>query len=270
MEENLTYSSLQRSSQAPYLHGLASACGSETFMHAATHPSQPNYMALTSGEPTGVGVHTDNDNVFHQAQSSGLTWKSYEESMPSNCHGASGLYKTGHNPAFYYKDLRSPTNTCTADDVPLAPALSTAINNDSLPSFSWITPNACDDMHWQKGCPETRTQRISAGDSWLSTLIPELTAMPSYQAGQTLILITWDEGDGPAKNGVDCTSPTVYASQSSCQIPTIVVSPYIQPGTTDGTDHNLYGLLGDIVDILGLPRLGRSVGQSSLRPGLGF
>jgi hypothetical protein len=61
----------------------------------------------------------------------------------------------------------------------------------------------------------------------------------------------------------------VYRTQRSCQIPTIIVSPYVSAGSTDSADHNLYGLLGDIEDILGYPRLGRAVGQPTLRSGLG-
>ena len=55
-----------------------------------------------------------------------------------------------------------------------------------------------------------------------------------------------------------------------CLIPTFVLSPYVVPGARDTRDHNLYSLLGTIEDILGLPRLGRAVGQPSLRPGLRF
>lgn len=270
MDENVSYATLQSSSQAPYLHTLASQCGSETFMHAATHPSQPNYMALASGQATGVGVHPGGDNIFYQAQVQGVSWRSYEESMPRNCAGNSGFYKSGHNPAFWYTDLRSPTNTCALYDVPLATALDSDIQSDTLPALSWITPNACNDMHGLAGCPQPTSQRIGAGDAWLSTLLPRLTSMPSCQAGQTLIVITWDEGNGKETNGIDCTDPARYETQASCQIPTIVVSPYVTPGATDGADHNLYGLLGDIEDILGFPRLGLAVGQPSLRPGLGF
>ena len=56
----------------------------------------------------------------------------------------------------------------------------------------------------------------------------------------------------------------------SCQVPTIIISPYITPGATDATDHNLYGLLGTMQDVLGYPRLNRAVDQTTLRPGLGF
>jgi phosphatidylinositol-3-phosphatase len=270
MDENVGYAMLTSSPQATYLHSVAAQCGSETFMHAATHPSQPNYMALAGGQATGVGVHPATDNVFHQLQAAGKTWRSYEESMPRNCSGNAGFYKSGHNPAFWYTDLRTPTNTCAVDDVPLAPALGTAIASDDLPVLSWITPNACNDMHGLAGCPQPSSQRVGVGDAWLADLIPRLTAMPSYLAGETLIVITWDEGNGKEINGSDCTSASVYRTQASCQIPTFIISPYVTPGRTDGADHNLYGLLGDIEDILGLPRLGRAIGQASLRPGLGF
>ena len=270
MDENVRYSTLTNSAQAPYVHQLASQCGSETFMHGASHPSQVNYMAATSGVATGVAVRTSNDNIFEQAQSHGATWRGYDESMPHVCNGNSGFYKSGHNPAFWYDDLRKPTNTCALYDVPMSPALDNDIAADHLPTFAWITPNTCHDMHGLAGCPEPMSRRIAAGDAWLQSMIPRLTAMPSYAAGQTLIIVTWDEGDGAAVGGSDCTLPSVYTKQASCQIPTYVISPYVAPGAVDHTDHNLYGLLGDVEDILGYPRLGRAVGQPSLRPGLGF
>jgi hypothetical protein len=50
----------------------------------------------------------------------------------------------------------------------------------------------------------------------------------------------------------------------------VVVSPYIAPRTTDGTDLNLYSLLGTTEDILGVPRLARAVGQRSMRATMPF
>jgi phosphatidylinositol-3-phosphatase len=270
MDENVRYSTLAASAQAPYLHSLSAQCGVEKFMHAATHPSQPNYMALASGQATAVGAHVDGDNIFHQATVAGLTWKAYEESMPAACGKNGGIFLAGHNPPFWFNDLKTPKNLCKAQDLPMSPSLDTDIQQDTLPALSWITPNGCNDMHGLPACPQPTSQRIAVGDTWLSTMIPRLTALPSYQAGKTLIVVTWDEGDGKAVNGSDCSSPAVYQSQPSCQIPTIIVSPYVAVGATDSADHNLYGLLGDVEDILGLPRLGRAVGQPSLRPGLQF
>ncbi len=66
----------------------------------------------------------------------------------------------------------------------------------------------------------------------------------SYQAGNTLILITYDEGTGAdAKTGEDCTNQAldlpitngVSAHQDSCHIPLFVVYPYTPTGTADPT-----------------------------------
>ena len=125
-------------------------------------------------------------------------------------------------------------------------------------------------MHGDASCAQPTTQRVAAGDAWLAALLPRLTALPSYRAGTTLVLVTWDEGSGAATSGVDCTDPAVYGAQASCQVPTVVVSPYVRPGAVDRTDHDLYGLLGTVEDVLGLPRLGLAAGRPSLRPGLNF
>jgi len=181
MDENLSYGQLQ-SSAAPYLKSLAAACGSETNMHAATHPSQPNYMAATSGLATVLGTHTTNNNVFHQAQVAGDTWRGYSESMPSPCAantGSAPTYRSGHNPAFWYTDLRSPANTCRQDDLSMA-ALYADIAADTLPTYAWVTPNLCNDIHWAAACGYPKASRVAAGDAWLSALIPRLTTMASY------------------------------------------------------------------------------------------
>jgi hypothetical protein len=271
MEENLSYSTWQKSTQTPYTHALASACGSETNYHGATHPSQPNYRAVSSGVASGVGVSTPNDNIFHQVQASGGTWRDYAESMTNPCQAdETGIYKPGHTPAFWYKNLRSPTNTCAQDDVPMAPALDNAISSDSLPTFAWISPNECNGFYHVSACADSASRTIPDGDAWLQAMMGRLTAMPSYQQGQTLIVVTWDEGDvGGEINGIDCTS-AANAGRSDCHMPTFVVSPYITPGETDSTSQNHYTLGGTIADILGQPRLAREVGAASLRSGLTF
>jgi phospholipase C len=270
MEENWSYNAFMASSQAPYLKQLNATCGSEKNFHNATHSSQPNYMAATSGIASGVGVHVANNNVFHQVQAAGRTWRSFEESMPTACLGSSvGFYKPGHNPAVFYDDLRTPTNTCSTWDVPLDPTLSNDLQADTLPAYSWVTPNLCHAFYWVPACPTPQGAKEAQGDTWLSAMLPRFTALPSYQAGKTLIIITFDEGQGGTA-GVDCTDPSYYVNHPDCHIPTVVVSPYIASGRSDSSDQNLYSLLGTTEDILGLARLGRAVGQPSMRPGLRF
>jgi hypothetical protein len=270
MEENWSYADFAASTQSPYLTGLAAECGNETNFHAVTHPSQPNYMAATSGVASKVGVTVANDNVFHQLQDAGLSWRSYQESMTGTCMaGSKGTYKPGHNPAVYYSDLRSPTNTCALWDVPLSPALDDDIAGDDLPAYAWVTPNLCHDFHWQSGCGFAAAQATAQGDAWLESFLPRLTALPSYQAGHVLIVVTFDEGrEDTNTTGVDCTAPEYYGGHPDCQIPTVVISPYIAAGgQSDPTDLNLYSLLRTTEDNFGLPYLGRAATASSMRTG---
>lgn len=262
MDENTKPTTLA-SANAPYIHSLIAACGSDNNMHGATHPSAPNYMAATSGVRTAVGAKSSYNNIFNQLKGN---WKSYEESMTTNCGGSRKPYQTGHNPAYWYNDLRTPVNYCTSNDVPL-----TQFDPDSLPTFSWVTPNQCHDMHDVSGCPGTPATRITAGDTWLSTFLPQILSSPDYLNGNTLVLLTWDEGDGKGTAGEDCSDPATYTRHPSCDVPTVVMSEYITPGATDASDQSLDTLLGTVQDILGLPRINGAVTHpASLRPGLGF
>ena len=121
--ENHSSSVIIGSSQAPYFNTLAKQCGLATNFHNITHPSLPNYIAATSGPTYSAlpkflpdcspksGCNTSAKSIFGQGES----WKSYEESMPSNCDRSnSGNYAVRHNPAAYYTTLHS----CSSSDVP--------------------------------------------------------------------------------------------------------------------------------------------------------
>jgi phosphatidylinositol-3-phosphatase len=85
--------------------------------------------------------------------------------MPGPCAAASsGAYKNGHNPAVWFDDLRpAPTGdgSCATSDVPFTLA---GFDPSMLAAFTWITPNLCNDMHWQPGCPGARDGSLAAGD----------------------------------------------------------------------------------------------------------
>jgi hypothetical protein len=248
--ENKNFSSVIGQPQAPYENALANGCGLATNFHAITHPSPPNYLAATAGATLGVNDDKDPkshqlsaDSIFGQLDSAGLTWRAYEESMPKNCDlSSSGRYIARHNPAAYFTAVRS---TCATNDVPLDGNLQRDIDAGSLPSFTFITPNRCDDGH---SCSSTIAGEVTNGDNWLATWIPRLIAGPNYQAGNTLIVLTWDENEGGATN----------------LIPTIVVGPSVQPGTKSATVLNQYSLLRTTEDLLHLPALGGAKTATSM------
>src|SRR6266568_3074355 len=246
--ENHSYNTIIGSPQAPYINALADECGLATNYHNISHPSLPNYIAGTSGlglsaikkfdSDCSVSKHcsTSAPSVFGQ----GETWKAYEESMPSNCDPVNaGEYAIRHNPPPYYTTLSG----CAADDVPY-PQLAADLAANTLPAFSFVTPNVIDDMH---------DGTIPDGDTWLASNLPTIFNSAAYQSGTTAVFVTWDEGEGGKSN--DCATNT---TDVGCQVATIVVSPSTAPGTTSGTLFNHYSLLGTAEQLLGLPKLGEA------------
>jgi len=112
VEENHSLQQMQTS--MPYLFSLAQHCAYATDYTAASHPSLPNYLAISGGSTFGV---TDDANpathpiseqsVFGQALAAGKPAKVYAESMPHNCSlSSSGHYAVKHTGWAYYADER--------------------------------------------------------------------------------------------------------------------------------------------------------------------
>ena len=280
--ENESYGNVIGNSAAPYQTSLARQCGVAANFHNESHGSLENYIAATDGQNI-LGTSFINDclpnpaanycvspgpSIFSQTEAAGETWRGYAEDMPSNCYqGNTANYAARHNPAVYYSTLSS----CGQYDIPMGSAATqtgafyTDLENGSLPSFSFISPNLVDDAHGT----------VSAGDSWLGQIIPLIVNGPNYQNGDTVIFITNDEGCagtcGPdyAVNE-DCTSQALDTSQPSCHIPTIVVGPYTPAGTVDNTFYTHYSMLRTSEELLGLPLLGLAASANSMAAGFGL
>ena len=161
MEENQSYDDIVGRSSAPYLNYLATACGLATNYRGVTHPSHPNYMAATGGIPTSAGS-IDAPNIFRQVRRRAGSWRVYQEAMPHNCDRRSAYpYKAGHNPGISYAAIQSG---CQLWDVGWA-AFTRDVANHALPTYAFITPDQCHNMH--ASCTRGATA-IRAGDTWLS------------------------------------------------------------------------------------------------------
>jgi phospholipase C len=270
MEENRSYASIYHSSYAPYINSVIKACGLATNYHNITHPSLPNYIAFTSGLPlsslrpflpdcspsSSCEVPANTPNIFSEVASKG-GWKSYEESMPSPCYKSnSGDYAPRHNPAVYYTGISAAN--CKAHDIPLgttsnSPLLKNFSKQSTAPAFSFVTPNVMDDMH---------NGTVKEGDNWLKTWLPLITKTPVYESGNTVIFITWDEGEGgtyiPGENCVTSTS-------SDCHVVTVVIAPSVKKGRTSNTFFTHYSILKTAELLLGVPRTGRATTANSMK-----
>jgi hypothetical protein len=124
-------------------------------------------------------------------------------------------------------------------------------------------------MHWVTGCPGSKSTRIQVGDAWLQSLLPQIFASPDYQAGNTIVILTWDEGNESGTTGIDCTTVSNIDS-TGCHVATIAMSASVTPGTRDGAAYSDYSVLAAIEDMWGLPVLGKAQTATPLGPGMGF
>lgn len=216
--------------ESPYLSSLAARGASFTDMHAETHPSQPNYLALFSGDTQGVVDDScpqsfPGPSLGGELVGAGLTFAGYAEALPrpgfAGC--TAGDYARKHAPWTAFRDVGAAASR------PL-----TAMPTDyaRLPTVSFVVPDLCHDMH---NCS------IAEGDRWLAQNVDGYARWAATH--ESLLVVTFDESedDGDQDN----------------HIATLAVGQRVIPGPVTGrTDH--YRLLRTIEDLYGLAPLGRT------------
>ena len=194
-EENTDYSSVIGSSSMPYLNGLAQQYGLATQYYANTHPSIGNYFMLATGQ---IITNDDNfstvqnvPNIVRSLLAAGKTWKSYAEDIPNACYlgGDTGNYARKHNVFPLLSDVANdPVQAC--NNVPFT-QFATDLANGTLPHFSNIVPNLCNDAH---DCG------LSTADTWLKNNIDPLIKSATFQQ-DGLLIIVFDEAGSDNTNG---------------------------------------------------------------------
>jgi hypothetical protein len=204
----------------PYLASLARQYGVATDYRSITHPSLPNYLAMTAGSTFGI---SDDDgpaahpvsgpSVFDLALSHGHTAKVYAESMPSNCdRDSSGRYAARHNTWTFFTD----STTCQDLDVP-APDIDADVAAGHLPDVGMLIPDLCHDAH---DCS------LGAADGYLHDVMRTVLSGPDWSAGRLAVVITFDEVEendtgtlltvvvAPGLHGIRISAPLTHLAWS--------------------------------------------------------
>jgi hypothetical protein len=246
MLENKGYGATLGSCAAdPYLCSLASQYLSATAWYAVSHPSLPNYLAVTSGStqgcssdgcPVGIGA----PDLGGQLTAAGIPWEAYMESLPSACDNiaASGVYTRVHNPFVYYTD-----NASRCHDVPYpgSGGLISSLDGSTPPDFVWISPNLDNDMH---------NGSVQQGDAWLKANLAPVLASSWFTGGNATVIVTMDENDK-------------QSAPAGGQVPYVVISSRAKGAGAVTTYGNLFGALRSIEEVFGLPLLGSAQSLSN-------
>lgn len=187
--ENLDYTSAQ---ETPGFSRLAHTWAQATNYFGVSHPSLPNYLALTAGSTFGitsdcVTCYISSPNLLSQLMLARISNGEFMEGVPGRCYlqpWGGVEYASKHNPFRYFVSVRRSKAACS-HLLPLS-RLSPILRMPSqdVPRFVWVTPNLCHDGH---DCSP------GASATWLTTFVHTVTASPAWR-DDGVLFVTWDEG----------------------------------------------------------------------------
>jgi hypothetical protein len=279
MMENTSYTSLIGNSNAPWINSAATTYGLAANYTGVTHPSQPNYIAATSGSTNGVSddstVAINVPNIVDQLEAKGKTWKAYMQSIFAGgntdklaASAGDQLYERKHNPFVSYLDVQN--NPARMANIVDFSQLHTDLVNKTVPDYVWISPDQCNDMHGRTSfdptdpCSETQVQSlITAGDNFLKTTVNDITSSAAW-TGNSILFIAWDESDYPFSDTSGCCD--AVQGSGGGHVVTLVISHGNTTARTSNVAYNHYSMLATIENGWQLGCLGFTCDTANVPP----
>jgi hypothetical protein len=225
--------------------------------------------------------------IANQLDDAGLRWRGYMEDMgntpgaPRTCrHPAIGAqdetqsarandqYAVRHNPFVYFHSIIDGAG-CDANVVPLDQLAQDVQRPETTPNFAFITPDLCSDGH-DASCADGGPGGLQAADAFLRRWVPVIVGSPGF-ADHGLLIVTWDEANLD-KTDACCDEPTGPNTPSpgvtgagGGRTGTVLISPFVRPGSVNETSYNHYALLRSVEDLFGLGHLGYAA-RDGLKP----
>jgi hypothetical protein len=254
--------------QNPYMAHLASQGIDMVNYFGVMHPSQTNYISSIAGELCGVFSDAPpsplltETSIVDLIEAGRLDWRAYMESYRSTQSAATSFpYVQKHDPFSSIANIvYAPTRLAKIVDLE---EFWLDVANNSLPQYSWITPNMWNDGHYRYGTTdvtpaERAPELVDNLAHFLQFFFGELRFPgPNSRLPQgTLVVVTFDEADFEAaydpKDGY----------QGPNQIYTVLLGDMIQPGRETG-GYNHYSLLKTVEKNWGLGSLGKNDAASN-------
>lgn len=160
-----------------------------TNYHGVTHPSQPNYIALTSGSTHGVRTNKpallDVQHIGDLLEAKGKSWKTYADQYPGDCFlkKSSGDYVRKHLPFLSFKNVQENPDRCRSRIVNSS-ELAQDIEEGTLADYSLYVPDLKNSGH---------DTGLAYADKWFAQKFGPILSDSRFMNGM-LMVVTFDEG----------------------------------------------------------------------------
>lgn len=271
VEENREYGQIVGNPGAPNLNQLANTYGVATAYYGTSHPSEPNYVAMIGGSDYGIkddapynsAGHTINQpSLASQLEGAGLSWKDYQQSLPfpgftgtAYPAASNALYASKHNGFMNFASIQNSPSEL-AKVVPIE-QLNTDLPQDTVPSFSFIVPDQCHDMHGLASCPNGATN-VTVADTYAGQLVKAIMSSNAWKLGNNAIVLTFDEGN--------TTLGCCDANPGGGRVLTIVIANHGLGAVQDATPANHYSMLQTIERAFGLGCIQNTCDTADVKP----
>ncbi|HET8565165.1 MAG TPA: alkaline phosphatase family protein [Solirubrobacterales bacterium] len=230
-----------------------------------TQADCPNYGDVAPGTESPEGQVEGNGCVYPattttllgQLAEAGLKWRAYidEEEAAAEAEAPGGCYLTPRNPFAYFHAF-TDKGECGADAGLAQLSRDLTLEPERFPALAYVSPDP------------------AVSEETLKTIVPRIEESLAYKDGG-LIAITSaqarESGEEPEFSGC-CLYPDypnveepesaepvtgpVRESGGGGQVGALLLSPFIEPGTTDETYFNHFSLLATIEELFGLEKIG--------------
>lgn len=202
---------------------------------AITHPSQPNYFALTSGSvhklKSNDTVNLEVTNIVDLLETKGVSWTVYAEDYPSDCFTGSTHkdYTRKHNPFISYVNIQKNPARCSR--IVNADKFDRDAAKGNLAGYIFYIPNNKNNGH------DTSS---AFADHWYSKKFKKYVNDSRFMK-KTVLVTTFDESEQSAEVN------QIYTSIVGPQVKKVEISERL----------TLYSLLKLVEDNWELGNLGR-------------
>jgi hypothetical protein len=251
--------------------------------------ADPQYYSLEFGAPpppTPLPEPMPQLTVVDRIRQKGLTWRAYMETynppeFPPQVNKVttpgtttvdlvetakhtildSVPYLNSHNPFIRFQSIFG--DQAQWDRLATLYDFYTDCLNDTLPEYSWISPNVWGDGHWLWGADEEPPERAPALvdqlAKWLKTFFGSLN-FPGPQSRippNTLVVVTFDEAD--YTQDYETVTGVANPYDGPNQVYTVLLGDCIAPNQrVDVEGYNHYSLLKTVERNFGLESLGKN------------